>query len=467
MTKKHLIIIGFGEVHLQKYLNPIRDSLTLGNLTSFSIIDLKSAQEDVSERMKRGDCQDVRLDLLEDEMFTSPIDSTNRITNLILSIKQSLGSEVKAFISTEARFHEIYLRVFFKLGIDTLVEKPVITPTNNGRYAPERIPEIMEQLESASNENGGRNSVMCFSRYHTLYNENLLRTICQKSEHYSAPVTSLHLHTNSGVWNLHNEFEEREDHPYKYGYGMLMHGAYHYIDIAAQVLAMNRNLLPNDELTFRASSYSAHPYDQMIRIPSSISSQFNDQNHDWKSQNSNRYSFGETDVCSSFCLWNETQQRALTIGTLSFEQTTPSIRAWKDLPSNFYNKNGRVASTDVEIQLSTLFSAHSRSYKVPKIREGKVVSVVNHGEITSRSNGALFPNEECNTKQEFSGFTNTDSNLRLLKQWISGEETKSSFQSHKFTMSILKCLSCSIQNQGASHSVEVPLDLHLSNDLNS
>jgi hypothetical protein len=72
------------------------------------------------------------------------------------------------------------------------------------------------------------------------------------------------------VWNTPEELSTREDHPYKYGYGMLMHGAYHYIDIAAQFLELNRKLFPGKKLSITLSSFSAHPFDQNVRVSKKV-----------------------------------------------------------------------------------------------------------------------------------------------------------------------------------------------------
>src|SRR5712691_1341689 len=59
---------------------------------------------------------------------------------------------------------------------------------------------------------------------------------------YRTPITSINVHFGAGNLVTQPEYESKENHPFKYGYGVLLHSGYHYIDLVARTAAMNRTL---------------------------------------------------------------------------------------------------------------------------------------------------------------------------------------------------------------------------------
>jgi hypothetical protein len=287
---------------------------------------------------------------------------------------------------------------------------------------------------------------MTLGRYHKIYNKVVIDELKDRVEKYESPVTSFHFRHAGGVWNMHDEYNTREDHPYKYGYGMIMHGGYHYIDLSMQFLYLNKIIYPNDTFSLHVSSFAAFPGDQNDRISKKISATFDDNKPDWRDKNPSIY--GETDIVSSIALVNETTKRTITVGTLSFEQTTPSIRTWKTIPEGLYNKNGRTSSVQVEAQLSTIYSVSTHVYDVP-VPEGKHVDRIDaYAQVTTRANASLFPEENYVNVREFDGLFHSDSNRDLMYNWLIGNETKSQFKTHVPSMRLIQALSESVHKQG-------------------
>lgn len=229
---------------------------------------------------------------------------------------------------------------------------------------------------------------------------------------------------------------------------MLMHGAYHYIDLMAQFLELNRLIFPNDLFSLALSSFAAYPSDQSERIPKKFSQKFKDKQPRWAKKSSLTVGYGETDITTTFCLRDKKTNKVITVGTISLEQTTPSIRSWKDIPPNFYNKNGRVSCTDIEAQLSTLFSIHGRSFKVPISVNQKVIKVDNFAKVSTRINAALLKNQDFNSAKTFDNFANSSSNRQLMTAWIKGVEYRSKLDFHVPTMRILQAIALSIRKPG-------------------
>lgn len=443
MESFHLVIIGFGEVQLQKYLSTIGQAINNGKISSYSIVDLESARSEVLDRVERSIFKPENCYFLGINEINDNWGSQQEVQNVFRVLKHSY-TRIKVFIATEVKAHELYLKQCIWDDIDSLVEKPIIAPFKNSKFCPSEINIRMKHLADAIKVRNGNHSVMCFSRYHKVYNKYLYELVLDKVLKYQAPITSFHLSTNSGVWNLNEEFKSREDHPYKYGYGMLMHGAYHYIDLIYQFLSLNRLVYPQDEFLVTLSSFAAFPIDQDSRIPKTMSYQL----EDFGNIGDQVDKYGETDITTTFRLDNLTRGKVLTVGTLCFEQTTPSIRTWKKLPKQFYNKNGRIAATTIEIQLSTIFSTFIRVLKIPNVVDGQINKITNYAEVATRSNAGLLKEEMYNSKKIFDNFTNTESNLELFNAWIDGKENLSRLESHLGPMQIIQTLIESIKDQG-------------------
>lgn len=446
-VKFHLVIVGFGEVVPYKYLTCIEEAVNRGDIESYSIIDIESQKDIIDHRVRLIKLKPKNIYYLPDPRFKGAWADSSDFGPIFQKLIRE-NNLIKVFISTEAKAHDSYLKYCVENGIDSLVEKPVITPMKNDLFDPSAIEPTMQYLIKRIHEKPAHHSVMTLGRYHAIYNEEIVEPLKVKMTELKAPLTSFHLRTSSGVWNLYKEYENREDHPYKYGYGMLMHGAYHYIDLMAQFLELNKLIFPNDHFSLTLSSFVAYPSDQGGRIPKMFSQNFEDRQPKWAKKSSLMAGYGETDTTTTFCLKSKKTGKVITVGTISLEQTTPSIRSWKDLTTNFYNKNGRVSCTDIEAQLSTLFSIHGRSFKVPVSVNQQVVKIDNHAKVSTRTNASLLKGQEFNTTKIFDNFTNSSSNRELMTAWFKGNENKSLLIFHLPAMRILQAIALSIRKPG-------------------
>jgi len=226
-----------------------------------------------------------------------------------------------------------------------------------------------------------------------------------------------------------------------------MHGAYHYLDIFIQLVELNKLIYPNDHMIMAVKTYAAYPFDQNDRISKKISEKFDDYDKNFKKKNKN-VKFGETDFVVAFELKNETKKSVITLGTLSFEQTTPSIRFWKDFPVGVYNKNGRISSVDVEAQLSVLYSMHVSCFDVPEKINNNIEKIGAKAVVTTRSNFNLLKDEEPITEKEYNGLFHNISNKKVMENWIYDKESKSRLSMHKNVMNLISCIALSLKMNG-------------------
>lgn len=444
--QSHLVIVGFAEVVASKYLKTLTDAIKSGFINSCSVIDLESKKDDIEKMLAEVDfidSNDVYFlpDSTKKDVWADP-EIFEPVLNKIIEQK----GKIKVYISTELKAHEGYLKYCVENGIDSLTEKPIFAPMKDGQFDPSSIDEVMEDLVKKSRAIKANHSVMTLGRYHKVYSDRFLTSLKEKMIKYNAPITSLHFRHAGGVWNLHKEYDDREDHPYKYGYGMIMHGGYHYIDLVVQMLELNKLIYPDDNFSVTLTSYSAYPGDQNDRIPKTLSEKFDDNVPDW---NGSKYNYGETDLVTSFCLKNKRTNKVLTLGTMALEQTTPSVRDWKDFVPGIYNKNGRVSGVIFEAQLSTIHSTNISVFDVP-VTGGDVDTITAFARLHKITNAALLEDEEYNIEEIYKDVSHADSNRRLLCAWLKNSENKSRLEDHVLTMRLVKYLAMSAKKPGES-----------------
>lgn len=441
----HLVIVGFGLLIRQKYVPIINDFHKRGIIDSVSIVELEDKKDMIERRLSEFEFPEVSV-------FYTLCDSLKPFMDYVRYLKKRKGN-IKVVIATEVKAHEQYLDYCVRHDIECLVEKPVLSAMNEqGQFDPNNLDKHMERIVHSARKSKKSHSVMCFSRNHTFYNDVLIKQIDTWMEKYKAPLTTINLHTNSGIWNLNHEYVSREDHPYKYGYGMLMHGAYHYIDIFAQILKRNLALNPHDEYALNFSAYAVYPEDQEVRIPEHIGSQLGEKKEYYESEEFKKHKYGETDLSATFSLVNVTKNKTVTIGALSFEQTSPGMRNWSELPDDVYNKNGRTSHTDILVQMSTLCSVQAQTYKVKDVSTGIDKYIATK---LTRTNSAFLPDEVNCELTEYGEFSNSNANMAMLVDWLNGVERKSNLQTHELTMSITAALAKAIHRQGKKVTIKL------------
>ncbi|MBP2156374.1 hypothetical protein [Erwinia rhapontici] len=462
--KGHLIIIGFGPVSGYKYTRFIKLAVEGEHIDGYTIIDKESKKDVVMNRLESVSIQPLDIIFIPDVFLQDSIsDGIGWLNDYFLKTSCKYKGLLKVVIATEAQAHEEYLKYCIKMGFDTLCTKPLILPMKDGLFAPEKLVEKVHELIELAGENAHRHSLICLGRHHEIYDKKIRNYIMFMMNRLRVPITSIHLKTASGVWNLPYEYSLREDHPYKFGYGMLMHGSYHYIDIFARFLLMNKNLFPNKDMLLEITGFSTFPSDQNIRIPNSVTSRLTDYITDFEHLEEN-YVYGENDVVMVCSLKLKETNQVICLGTLSLEQTTPGMRSWGPFPEVPYNINGRLHCTDLDVRLATVFSANANVVKTPiGARVNKQdLRGKNIGHVTVRSNADIagtqeFFREEKIVKPYGKSFSYC-SESEIFLRWIKGEKTYSDIASHLPTITLLEGLSKAVKNNGEKIKIEFNFD---------
>lgn len=464
--KTHLIIIGFGPVASYKYSRSIRAAMERDELDSYSIVDLESQRNTIFQRIKGLPAKPKHVYFIPNpDTATETWADISPFKKICRPLLQEFD-RLKVLITTEPKAHEAYLSYCIDQNIDSLVTKPIILPMKNKMIDYSSMLSKLADLAARAETGTARHAVLCLGRYHEVYEKMVREPIQQRMLALQAPITSLHLKTSGGVWNLADEFYSREDHPYKYGYGMLMHGAYHYVDVVTQFLQMNKALLAKEDLSLSLTSFSAFPKDQSLRIPESLNKKLEGYTPARSAVDLAKECLGETDIVTIFSLRNKKTDQVLTLGSLSLEQTTPGMRHWAPFPVVPYNINGRLHCTDLDVQLSTVFSVNGRVVKFPvEDKQGPTdLRGKNYARVTTRSNALLLGDNEYYSEKtlerpygnSFSYSAESD----IFDAWLRGQPTKSDLSSHLTTAAVIQALAESIHNNGRTYTIDFPYVLN-------
>lgn len=438
-----LLLVGVGPHAHYKHLPQIQKAILSGLAGSYSILELESSRARLEALLPSLPVQPKRIELVPDrrqEGVWYSVESDDALAALCAELPS-----LKIILATEPKAHYPYLKWCIAHQRDCLVDKPITIPMSPaGVLKPARLTAELSELLDLAHSSPGNYSVMTPRRYHRVY-ELARRYVAGYVRKFGVPVTYVSIYHGEGVWNTPPEYVEREDHPYKYGYGKLLHSGYHYVDLLQRFLDLNASLAPPEEMVIDIAARTAGPEDQQTQMaqlypllegaPAIARAQ--DQ------------PFGETDLVAAFTVRRRTGE-VITLGNLALLQTTPSLRNWWPLPTDVYNKTGRFGVEEIRLNLGFLASVFVRIMKVPVNVQGRQLSFREEYEITVWRNGNLLASSSLERRaSEAVGSAPPDRFLeagrwRLFTSWLRGEERRSRIDQHLRSVQLLETilLSC-------------------------
>lgn len=136
------------------------------------------------------------------------------------------------FIVTEATAHLPYLKWALRRGLPCLVEKP-LTSHVDVSHRLDKARQLIDDfayLNQLASENRSFLSIVSQRRWNKafLFVKDRIEAAFDR---YEAPVSLMRGMKNKGDWMEPSLLVSKENHPYKYGYGVLSHTGYHPIDV--------------------------------------------------------------------------------------------------------------------------------------------------------------------------------------------------------------------------------------------
>jgi predicted dehydrogenase len=436
MTAPDLLLVGVGPHAHYKHLPSILKAVRSGLASSYSILELETARPRLEELVRALDVKPERIVYIPDhrdrgEWYTSDSDAA---MEELCRRRPSL----KVMICTEPKAHFPYLKWCLSHGRDCLVDKPITIPMSGNVIDPRRLTAELRELIDLARARPGGYSVMTPRRYHHVY-ETVRRYAGWLVRRLGVPVTYLSIYHGEGVWNTPTEYLEREDHPYRYGYGKLLHSGYHYVDILARLLA---ELAEDTVLDF--ASHVARPGDQQ----SQMAAAYGRMAGAVPVEPAAGHPFGETDLVASFAARRRGTGEVVTLGNLALLQTTTSLRNWWRLPDDVYNKTGRFGVEEIRLNLGFLASVSVRILKVPVEVNGRHATFRDELDIAVWRNGNLLGSPFLDRRSNRSADSYLEAGRwRLFRNWLQGRENRSRVEQHLRSVEILEALLLSVRSQ--------------------
>lgn len=453
---KKIVVIGLG-LHARHHHYPILEGFAEKLDVSVElVIDLADQQNTIQEYLASCSLKPKKL------MFLSPMYRTSE--ELPPEARQCLNALLAetgidgVLISTEPKSHKAYALWAIQNNVDVLMDKPISAPIMD-RQCSEDAQKVFQdyiELEEALRISKSRVVVMAPRRHHR--GINAIRDYLNKFiKEFKVPITFLTIYHAEGMWNMPDEFFVRENHPYKYGYGQLLHSGYHHIDLFYWLLKLNFQLPQRpDRVEFLARHVT--PFDFARQVDNSVyKNLFNsDGTYDpyFTSEKLDELkNFGETDVvvlCQAFC-----GEAVITTASINLLQTSYCRRAWSALPANTYKKNGRTRHESINIQVGPLLNIQAQWSGV----HGQAQNVFR---IMIFRNSALVGGEEyeqIDIPDQREGGLLMEARMEIIERWLSGQSTNTDLADHCITDQAISRLYSYMfkQNLGLQSSEAIPL----------
>ena len=195
---------------------------------------------------------------LEKVLPDAAVDDASLVLARLGELHQRLGIDA-LLISTDPRHRELYFALAIARRLAVFVDKPVFA-LDGVAVNPARALEYgrrLSELEARVSQSGIDFVVQAQRRAHVGYR--LVKALLDDAVTRGCHVTSLHIQHADGMWVGPGEWE-REHHPYKYGFGKLLHSGYHFVDAMTQLLerTFEANALTQVDLAVRARMGDAY-----------------------------------------------------------------------------------------------------------------------------------------------------------------------------------------------------------------
>ncbi|MGE7634588.1 NUDIX domain-containing protein [Bacillus paramycoides] len=438
----NVFVFGLGPHTKRIYFNFLKNDKRVKKLF---IVDLQSEQEKIKEFLN---LHNVNYELiLFDQKDRNKERFTKKHQQYLSKIKR-MNCITKAIIGTEPRGHKQCINFCLENGIDILCDKPLTAPlySNTQLGASKILEDYYELLGKYKNSSSQLFEVQTQRRFHDGYNF-IYEEIKSIVEEYRVPITKIKINHCDGMWNMPNEIIYKENHPYKYGYGKLMHSGYHFLDLLSYFYTINSlNGFDYSEQNIHLSDY--RPSDLFTYFGEEFYKKIGFEEKIELFENKEIFrNFGELDL-NSIIEFKDNNGNIITTAMLDLSQSGFSRRSWFELPKDTYKGNGRVRHELFEITVGPLMNIKVLSFQSNEIKKEKgmenKMGYKDHFEILIFRNSDLIGGKPFEVKRisanngdsEYLG-NNERARYNLINKFLEGEKTISNIEYHESSIKLL------------------------------
>ena len=455
-----IIIFGVGQHFRERHYKVLENLHNTNQIRILAVVDLEKEASIVLSFFSDKTLIPENYIFLPEKQRNS-IDIQN--VNELISHKITISDLDAAIICTEPKAHKQYVLWAIKRGLDVFCDKPITAypgiVSSSAVYQ-----DYLEILEAQGNN--AINFVLCTERRAHLGYNYIRDYLVSLLTEFGVPITYIGIHYADGLWNMPDEFFHRENHPYKYGYGVLFHSGYHYIDLLSGLLDLNKVITKSGNRHYDFRSYSTNAADLAKMLPDTVYQSLLETNkfstYFEQSAMEEMKQFGETDLMITGQAFQEFGP--MTNFDIKLFQSTVTKRHWHQLPKETYLGNGRLHQEHVTIYVGPLCSIHIQihPYKLLTDNNDMVedfsVTILNNEDLTKKSAVMLL------TRQEFSKIypklnLNESMNIKArawqLSEFISRRSGNSSLASHEASIKLFSLINSQLNNKKIQSTTHV------------
>lgn len=452
---KNVALVGVGPHAKRIYLNYLKKHRV--NL-SF-IVELDSQKDNVRKYLDENGFKNTKIFTIDDKFKDAEHLPEDTASNLLAVCKTFEITHL--IISTEPKAHFMYLEFALKNNINVLTDKPITVVKNMTSLSSiEKIRKQYYELIELAKKSTGTCKVMCQRQYHKGY-EKIKEVLTDTVNKYKMPITNIDIFHSDGAWEMLHDLE-KENHPYRYGYGKLFHSGYHFIDLLSDFIKINDSLGGNKKIV-DGEVYSKifTPNDEMnILNIEDYKRLFKGQNiPDYYNENDNPTfnKYGEKDFHGLLTFYNK-DGFTITTANLNLLHNGVSRRAWIET-KDFYKSNGRIRHERINIEIGHLLNIQVHSYQSKEICERtddeENVGGLEHFDIYFFNNplvddkpfkeihlGDMYSDKE---KKEFLGYNELSREV-FLNNFLNNKECKGDIMDQALAIEILYSCAKGVHN---------------------
>lgn len=362
---KNVALIGIGPHAKRIYLEYFKKHKV--NLAL--VVELDSKKKSTREYLRTHNYNNTKLFTIPDSMKDNE-HLSDLLFNQLFAVCETLEI-THIMISTEPKAHFMYLEFALKNNIHVLTDKPITVTKNMTSFSSIRkVRDQYYRILDLAKHSKANCKVMCQRQYHRGYDEvkKVLRDTVMK---YQIPITYIDIFHSDGNWEMPHDLD-KENHPYKYGYGKLFHSGYHFIDLLSDFIKIN-DCLGNNKKIVRGEVFSKvfTPNDELQCINlDDYKRLFQDQNiPGFYTENSKMKfkKYGEKNYHGLFTFYNK-QGLTMTTANLNLLHDGVSRRSWIQT-KDFYKNNGRIRHERIDVEVGHLLNIQIHSYQSKEISE--------------------------------------------------------------------------------------------------
>lgn len=392
----------------------------------------------------------------------------------ILQEKISQNNIKKAIISTEPRSHKMYIDFCLKNGIDIMCDKPITTPlyTNTYQGASLIMEEYQEMLDKFENSSTKMFEIQTQRRAHKGYKK-IREILNEVVREFHVPINKITISHSDGTWSMPSETVFRENHPYKYGYGKLMHNGYHFLDLLSFFIEINEeNGFSYSKRSVMSTDYRPNDFYSYFGKEFNEKLGFYDKNEYYDNLDIVK-NFGEFDT-SAIIDYKDKNENIITTAHLELSQSGFSRRALFDLPEDTYKGNGRIRHEFIDISVGPLINIKVLSYQSSEIADGDLknnqMGGLDHFEILVFRNNEIIggkPFEILDLGQDNREYylgQNEVARFDILRDYFLDKHSYSSITKHKESISLLSELQLNMSQRFKNENFRFAVELLIKYD---